>query len=352
MAREKQNNSLFQKAAENGCRMVGVEKGSRVVLICDDGNKEIAEAFRAAAEKLAGNGNMLVINLDEGKFGPRPIIELPESLKKALADFRPTASLFIAANREGEVTFRKPLIDFLTMGLHAAHGHSPGMMPDIMRSGMLTDHGMIVKVTEAVYGAIKKAKEFRITAPAGTDLRVWPSDRMSWVLEHSIMPGKWGNLPIGEIFTCPERVEGRMVVDGVLGDYFGQKFGSLEDVPVMILIRDSRAESISCPRIGVAHELQAYIAKDINGDRVGEVGFGTNVGIKDYIGNMLQDEKRSFHLAFGNPYPEKTGAKWESFPRTHVDCCMRDCTIDIIMRNGKTMKLMEGGRYTDAVLSG
>ena len=40
-----------------------------------------------------------------------------------------------------------------------------------------------------------------------------------------IKPGHWSNLPDGEICTSPENVEGKAVIDGVLGDYFDGKYG-------------------------------------------------------------------------------------------------------------------------------
>jgi leucyl aminopeptidase (aminopeptidase T) len=45
-------------------------------------------------------------------------------------------------------------------------------------------------------------------------------------------------------------------------------------------------------------------------DRVGEFAIGTNIGVHDVIGNILQDEKiPGIHIAFGNPYGAHTGAQ-------------------------------------------
>jgi aminopeptidase len=46
---------------------------------------------------------------------------------------------------------------------------------------------------------------------------------------------------------------------------------------------------------------------------VGEFAIGTNIGVRDVIGNILQDEKiPGIHIAFGNPYGAHTGADWYS----------------------------------------
>ena len=61
-----------------------------------------------------------------------------------------------------------------------------------------------------------------------------------------------------------------------------------------------------------------YTHTDENSDRVGEFAIGTNIELKDVIGQILQDEKYpGVHIAFGNPYGAHTGAEWDS--TTHID---------------------------------
>ena len=61
-------------------------------------------------------------------------------------------------------------------------------------------------------------------------------------------------------------------------------------------------------------------------------------GCSKLTGNLLQDEKLpGIHVAFGNPYPAETGAKWSS--PVHVDVIPLRCTIEmdgeIVMTDGK-----------------
>ena len=52
-----------------------------------------------------------------------------------------------------------------------------------------------------------------------------------------------------------------------------------------------------------------YTHTDENSDRVGEFAIGTNIELKDVIGQILQDEKYpGVHIAFGNPYGAHTGS--------------------------------------------
>ena len=59
---------------------------------------------------------------------------------------------------------------------------------------------------------------------------------------------------------------------------------------------------------------------------MGEFAIGTNIELKDVIGQILQDEKYpGVHIAFGNPYGAHTGAEWYS--GTHIDVVGRKFDI-------------------------
>jgi leucyl aminopeptidase (aminopeptidase T) len=83
----------------------------------------------------------------------------------------------------------------------------------------------------------------------------------------------------------------------------------------------------------------AYTHTDENSDRVGEFAIGTNIELKDIIGEILQDEKfPGVHIAFGNPYGEHTGAKWYS--STHIDVVGRNFDIWVDQE-----QIMQGGQF-------
>ena len=125
-------------------------------------------------------------------------------------------------------------------------------------------------------------------------------------------------MPGGEIFTTPGEVNGTFVVDGVVGDYLCARYGLLEKTPLTIEIKGNRIASCESANQELRDEFWAYTHTDENSDRVGEFAIGTNLGIHQVIGNILQDEKfPGIHIAFGNPYGEHTGAPWTS--TTHID---------------------------------
>ena len=128
-----------------------------------------------------------------------------------------------------------------------------------------------------------------------------------------ISPEKWGNLPGGECFTSPGEVNGRFVVDGVVGDWLCARYGLLAATPLTIEIAGNRIVSCTSENKELEKDFWAYTHTDENSDRVGEFAIGTNIGVERVIGNILQDEKfPGIHIAFGNPYGEHTGAPWRS----------------------------------------
>jgi leucyl aminopeptidase (aminopeptidase T) len=153
-----------------------------------------------------------------------------------------------------------------------------------------------------------------------------------------ISQNTWGNLPGGEIFTTPGEVNGIFVVDGVVGDYLCAKYGDLQSEPLTIRIKGNRLTEVGCANHALEDEFWRYTHTDENSDRVGEFAIGTNIGVRDVIGNILQDEKiPGVHIAFGDPYGSYTGAPWHC--STHIDVVGRKFDIwaddRMIMRAGE-----------------
>jgi len=210
----------------------------------------------------------------------------------------------------------------------------------IMLEGMRADFEEVDRISTQVWRMASGAREIRATNPAGTDIVGLFSPRMKWLKTSGIIsPNKWGNLPGGETFTCPERVDGRFVIDGVVGDYLCEKYGDLRETPLTIEVVESRLRLAHCANKELEDEFWRYCHTDENSDRVGEFAIGTNTGVHDVIGNILQDEKiPGIHIAFGNPYGAHTGADWYS--ATHIDVVGRNFDIWIDGR-----QIMRGGAF-------
>jgi leucyl aminopeptidase (aminopeptidase T) len=193
-------------------------------------------------------------------------------------------------------------------------------------------------LTNKVYELVRNAQTIHVTSAKGSDVTATFNPEWRWVPCHGRYheQGKWGNLPEGEVYTSPQNVNGVLVCD-VLGDHFSEKYGVLAH-PLTIKVQDGYVTEVSGEDADVVKDLRDYLFSVPNGNRAGEFAIGTLTSLKRLVGNLLQDEKLpGLHVAFGNPYPEFTGADWDA--TIHVDVIPTSCTIEIdgrvIMRDGQ-----------------
>jgi leucyl aminopeptidase (aminopeptidase T) len=219
------------------------------------------------------------------------------------------------------------------------HAHMVNITHQIMLDGMRADFLEVDALSQKIWEIATNSNHIHATTPAGTDITARISRDYKWLKTSGIIsPNKWGNLPGGEVFTTPEEVNGVFVIDGVVGDYLCAKYGDLRDTPLTIQVKGNRLTEAHSENKTLENEFWQYTHTDENSDRVGEFAIGTNIGLHDVIGNILQDEKiPGVHIAFGNPYGDHTGAKWYS--STHIDVVGRKFTIWAderqIMRDGQ-----------------
>lgn len=336
-AEEQIMNDLILQAGksivETCSRLLPSEKA---VIVTDNKTGLIGNTIKSFAQNVSDSVAVHVIE----DYSKRPITFFPEEIEGDIK--KSDVTYFAAQSYPGELKdFRHPLIRLATsMGREI---HMPNINETIMETGMQANYFEVASLTYHIMGIATRSSRARLTSPAGTDLRATFSPLLKWVPDTGLLwyRGMFGNLPAGETYTCPETVDGVMVVDGILGDYFNEKFGDLQKTPVTIPIQSGRAviDSVTCKNSVLQKEFTEYLQQDVHANRVGEFACGTNTSLKKFVGNLLQDEKfPGVHIAFGYPYPEHTGADWES--GGHVDGIMRKCTLWFDDR-----KIMENGMY-------
>ena len=328
---------LIQRGARNAVETcLKITDKDRVLVFTDQDTLEIGRALRRAAENTGAEVELKTLEA----IGRRPLDAVPQTLWDFLAEYQPTASFYAAGGQKGEIRFRIPLIETLRETYQIRHGHMIGITPLLMKTGMQADYLQVNQRTEEIYELVKKAREVVITSPAGTDFttRLDP-DHLNWVVWGGLyhQPGRWGNLPEGEVFTSPVDVNG-VLKASVIGDFFSKKYGLL-DTPIELVVEEGFLTSCEHPNQELAAEFWEYLDGVQNGRRVGEFAIGTNEALDELVGNLLQDEKYpGAHVAFGNPYNNYTGAVWES--PVHVDVVMEEVSIWV---DGS--QIMEGGRF-------
>jgi len=316
--------------AVNAC--LRIQPNEKVTVITDNACLEIAASLAAQLEELGVVYHPFVLE----DMAPRPLIDMPQPILDDLETSQ--VSIFAVQAQRNELKTRMQMTEVVNRR-HIRHAHMVNIEPRIMLEGMRADFLEVDELSKRVLAIVEKAKVIHATTPAGTDITAQLSPHYKWLKTSGIIsPNKWGNLPGGEVFTTPQEVNGVFVIDGVVGDYLCAKYGDLQATPLTIRVVENRLAEAHCINKELEQEFWAYCHTDENSDRVGEFAIGTNIGLRDVIGNILQDEKLpGIHIAFGNPYGLHTGAEWDS--STHIDVVGTQFSIwadDIqIMQDGK-----------------
>lgn len=326
---------LVKRGANQAIRnCLNVKSDERITIVTDTETLEIAVTLLEEAKRFTSKIRLFIAE----DFGERPLKSLPNELKKAMG----SSSVGILAMQamKGELEkFRRPLLHLAEKnGLRFAN--MININQQMMEQGMSADYKKVQAFSRKVHEFVKDAFQIEVKTKKGTDLTAEFSSAINWVVgDGLIREGQWSNLPDGEVFTCPVNVNGTVVIDGVLGDYFARKYGLLERKPVKVQIKEGRAVSAICNDKQLEADFNERLKEDENAGRVGEFAIGTNIYIKELIGRLLQDEKYpGVHIAFGHGYPQKTGVEWES--KVHVDGVIKSPTV---IADGK--KIMKEGEF-------
>ncbi|MFZ0733888.1 MAG: aminopeptidase [Candidatus Sulfotelmatobacter sp.] len=316
--------------AVNVCLRIRPEE--RVCVITDEATLEIAASIVVELEKLGAPYHAWVLE----ELAARPLKDLPREILDDLEISQ--VSIFAVQVQTNELRSRIQMTDVVNRR-KIRHAHMVNINRQIMLEGMRADFQRVDRLSQKVVEMVRKASKIRAKTAAGTDLTADLNSNYKWLKTSGIIsPEKWGNLPGGEIFTTPGEVNGTFVIDGVVGDYLCSKFGDLQSSPLTIRMKGNRLTEAHSENRELESDFWKYTHTDENSDRVGEFAIGTNIDLKNVIGQILQDEKYpGIHIAFGNPYGAHTGAEWDS--TTHIDVVGRKFNIWVdqqqIMQDGK-----------------
>jgi aminopeptidase len=316
--------------AVNTC--LGVRAGEHVALVADEASLAVAASLEQALVDAGADARCLVIEA----VAKRPITSAPADVLRAFE--ASDAGILCVQPKEGELPARMAIVGVIERR-RIRYAHMVGVTPRIMREGMRADYVQVDLLSKQLCERMEQARALTVRTPGGTNFTATFDRSLAWVKTSGLInPRYWSNLPAGEVFTTPGSVDGTFVCDGTAGDYFNAKYGTLDRTPLVLEVRGGRLVSARCDRQDLERDFWTYCHTDENSDRVGELAFGTNLGLREMIGILLQDEKvPGVHLAFGDPYGNQTNADWKS--RTHVDVLTRQCDVWIddeqVIANGQ-----------------
>ena len=240
--------------------------------------------------------------------------------------------------------------------------HSPGITLDMAVNGPLQcDYRRMAEESEKMLQELEKVAVIHLTAPGGTDIEIEIPPQVKFDTDCSIeapnvygKPGKFGNLPIGEVWSQKDEIidvlnretgliekqsypvkqlaNGILVCDVAAGGFVGKidkrkpliakfKNGVLTD-----LYSDDPHFN------GIREDVKSAEAKYGRPTILEEVGIGLNEKAR-VTGQMLEDEKirGTCHLAPGNI-------------RCHVDLLIDSPSIACYYRDGSKKEIMIDGK--------
>jgi aminopeptidase len=312
---------------------LAIQPRERVALVADGASSAVAASLQAALDAAGARADAILVE----DVATRPLASAPAAILDALG--RADAGILCVQPLEGELKARMAIVALVERRM-MRYAHMVGVTPRIMMEGMRADYRLVDRLSDCLRDRMRRASRLRVSTPGGTAFTATFNPAWDWVKTSGLISTRyWSNLPAGEVFTTPASVDGVFVCDGPAGDYFGPKYGDLHETPLTLQIERGRLLAVDCPRQDLQREFWDYCHADEHSDRVGELAFGTNLGVDRMIGVLLQDEKvPGVHIAFGDPYGSQTGADWKS--TTHVDVLTRACDVWI-----DDEQVIAGGRY-------
>ena len=322
--------------ARNVIRMgLGVQSGHKVVLIVEASEEiePLGVAFLHEIEDVGAECQVFLVTAQH-TASEALVSRLVERLVEA------DASLLLASVTGLPPAFRRRIVD--AGGDRRRHGHMLDASASILVQSLRADLQEVHQIGERLLARVEKARSIHVTTTTGTDVHFRFDSSRRWHHESGLLrkPG-WVNLPAGEVGTSPASVDGVVVPDATWTSAAGELPRSAR---LRLHFEDGRLAGVETRDKEVEEALVACVDSDVNGRRVGQVGFGTNVAVLTPIGSLLQDQKMpGVHLSLGHPFGELTGASWTSAIEVPLMIRRPDISADGAM-------VMVRGRYTGGIL--
>ncbi|WP_067177425.1 aminopeptidase [Microtetraspora niveoalba] len=311
--------ALRRGAAELVGSCLAVTDRDRVLVLTDRATRHLAEVIAGEARALAPAWVVVLPDLATRYAAAR------RSIDAAVAAHAPTVTVFAAADPVDALAWDAGFWSELERR-DIRHAHMPALDETCLGVGMAVDYARVARFTLGVRDTLTGVQEVRVTSASGTDLILTCGRERPWTPFTGLYrcAGQGGRLPQGEVFCTPLSAEG-VLAASVVGYPFNARYGLLDE-PVLIEVSGGAARSVRHPNAELESGLGRWLAEAPYGLRLGELALGTNQALPALTGNLLFDENvPGVHIAFGHPFPEYTGADWES--PVHVDLVVDRPTV-------------------------
>lgn len=269
--------SSLREGAEtivNQCMKI---KSDESVLVLNDANdQELIDALMDVLNEKTDQAELLEYE-EPATSGTEPPADVAEKMKDFDAIIAPTLKSISHTNARQEACDAGARIATL-----------PTINKTVWNQALQADYERVEDITEQAYDLMKDVDEIRVETPSGTELTLEiVNEKLHKDKGKVTEPGDFSNLPAGEVFTSPVKMNGKMVIDNFV---VGGKGSVVE-------IKDNKVVAIE----GDDSELTEGLNDKECAKTMAEFGFGTNPEAKP-VENVLQDEKAlgTVHIAFGD----------------------------------------------------
>jgi aminopeptidase len=270
------------RAADAALDCLGVSAGDRVLLLCNEPQRRLAEALAQAAR---------------GRTGAVQVLEYPTLSRESEEPPRPIAQAILEASvvfatTTYSISHTRARIEASQRGVRIAGAYTS---EEAFVRTIDVDYGLLERSGAHIAAALTQADTCRISSEAGTDLALSIAGREGIVDDGNLRDaGAFGNLPAGEAFIAPLETtgDGTIVFDGALAGY------GLLQAPLRVQLQGGRA--VSADGQAARWFLSTLDAGGQYGRSIAEVGIGTNPSAQ-LCGEIGIDEKvvGTAHIAFG-----------------------------------------------------
>lgn len=311
----------LKKAATLALRdYMGLANEETLLIVSDEGKREIGLALLEAGKKLAGEAFYVEMKA-RNNHGEEPPDTIAEMMKAVDVVVCPTTKSITHTNARRAAS---------KLGVRV--GTMPGIEIETMVRCLNADYEKIIELTHKVADSLKDASIIRVETKLGTDITM-PVKNRRIISSTGVMRniGESGNLPSGEVYLAPEEGQSNGVI------YFDGSIGGVGLIknPVKVNIKDGSATKFSSNDEG--KELSRML-RNVGQEAlaIGEFGIGTNYKAT-LCGKILEDEKvlGTIHIAFGN---NRTMGGSINVP-IHIDGIVKKPTVyvdnKIILKDGE-----------------
>jgi hypothetical protein len=199
---------------------------------------------------------------------------------------------------------------------------------EFFKQAVTTPPETLNNINAGLLRSLRTSERFTVRTSSGSELAITlDPTRYRWVSNRGISrEGGIVFLPAGEVATYPVRMDGILVADGAFNSTAYTKLDArLQDCPVTFEIENGKMVDYRCANPSIM-KLIERCQQLPNASQVGELGFGTNIGIEHFIplNSHLNERFPGLHIGFGQSNQEKGLVPYCD---VHVDFIASDCTI-------------------------